>query len=129
MILMVSAICYNFPNKIWPLILILLLLSLIWLFFFFFLWLAHSLPKCLTELGWEYIEIHPEPLWSQRLKNSLQRESVWGVNFQWNSSQQEPFQVTTNERHCMFVFLNLVDNPERSDKNSQLVNLYRIQIF
>lgn len=52
-----------------------------------------------------------------------------GVNFQCNSSQQElSTQITTNERHPFF-FLNdyLVDNPEWTGKDSQLVNLYIIQ--
>lgn len=51
------------------------------------------------------------------------------MNFQWNSTRQGPFQVTTNERHPMFHFyLNdkLVDNPEKPGKDLQLVNAFRI---
>lgn len=47
------------------------------------------------------------------------------MNFQWNSTRQGPFQVTTNERHPMFHFyLNdkLVDNPEKPGKDLQFVN-------
>lgn len=51
------------------------------------------------------------------------------MNFQRNSSGQEPFQGTQMRVISCTFFLsdNLVDNPESSGKDSQLVNSNRIQ--